>query len=155
MHRMLLFGTVSGLVVVAVVLVLVLGHDDNGTTVRQAARPAPPELQPGEAAVTVTAQGSRVGPDTARRQRGYATVLVRNQTDGTRWIRIGGSSPRWTTVGLRPHTAAENQSRSPAAATASACGAPARPSATSASCGSVRWNQPSTGSRGSGRAPRA
>jgi hypothetical protein len=109
MHRMLIFGTVSGLVVVGVVLVLVLGHHDNGTTVRQAATLAPIELVPGEAAVTVSAQGSRVRPQTARRQRGYATVLLRNQTDGARWIRIGGSSVLWTTVGLPPHTAAENE----------------------------------------------
>jgi hypothetical protein len=114
---MLIFGTVSGLVVVvAVVLLLVVGtKGEKGSTDRHAAKPAataslgPIELEPGEASVTVTAQGTRLRPQTARRQRGYATVLIRNETDGRRWIRIGGSSVLATAVGLLPHTQAENQ----------------------------------------------
>jgi hypothetical protein len=104
---MLIVGTVSGLVVVAVVLALVLRGHEHGRAA--AASLGPIELLPGEAAVTVTAHGIRVRPQTARRERGYATVLVRNQTDGSRWIRIGGSSVLATAVGLRPHTEAENQ----------------------------------------------
>jgi hypothetical protein len=74
-----------------------------------AASPVPAKLAPGAASVTVGDQGARLAPQTARRSGGYVMILLRNLTDGRRFVRVGRASVETTSVGLLPHSQLYNR----------------------------------------------